>query len=79
MNKILAISEHCTKYYPERFAGALGLKLVFFGIFVMIFGQFFGLFRDHVSDFSYSFYLENIFSVSVLFIWFIEYLYYLRH
>ncbi|XP_070491848.1 monocarboxylate transporter 12-like [Chironomus tepperi] len=79
VNKILAISEHCTKYYPSRFAGALGLKLVFFGIFVVIFGQLFGLFRDYVSDFSYSIYLENILSVSVLFIWFIEYLYHLRH
>jgi len=79
VNKILAISDHCTKYYPKRFAGALGLKFVFFGIFVLIFGQLFGLFRDYVSDFSYSFYLENILSVSVLLIWLIEYLYYLSH
>ena len=79
VNQILAISEHCTKYYPKRFAGALGLNMVFSGISVVTFGQLFGIFRDHVSDFSYSFYFEDIFIILVLSIWLIEYLYHLRY
>jgi hypothetical protein len=79
VNQILAISEHCTKYYPKRFAGALGLNMVFCGISVVTFGQLFGIFRDYVSDFSYSFYFEDIFILVVLSIWLIEYLYHLRN
>lgn len=75
VNQILTISEHCSKYYPKRFASALGLNLAFSGISVLIFGQFFGMFRNYFNDFSYSFYLEDIFVIFILSIWFIEYLY----
>lgn len=78
VSQILALSEHCTKYYPRRFAGALGLNMAFTGISTLTFGQTFGLFRDHVTDFSYSFYFEDIFIICALSIWLIEYLYHLR-
>ena len=77
MNQILVISEHCTKYYPSRFAGALGLNLLFCGISVVTFGQLFGLFRDYFNNFAYSFYLEDVFVVFILSIWLIEYFYHL--
>ncbi|KAL7049968.1 hypothetical protein ACKWTF_003922 [Chironomus riparius] len=78
VNQILAISEHCTKYHPKRFAGALGLNMLFCGISVVTFGQLFGTFRDYFNDFSYSFYLEDIFVTFILSIWLIEYFYRLK-
>ncbi|KAL7049967.1 hypothetical protein ACKWTF_003921 [Chironomus riparius] len=79
VNQIIVLSEHCAKYYPRRFAGALGLNMAFCGISTLIFGQLFGVFRNYVSDFSYSFYLEDIFIISAMSIWLIEYLYHLRN
>ncbi|XP_070491871.1 monocarboxylate transporter 12-like [Chironomus tepperi] len=79
VNQILVLSEHCTKYYPRRFAGALGLNMAFTGISTLFFGQLFGIFRNYISDFSYSFYLEDTFVISIMSIWFIEYLYHLKN
>lgn len=75
VNQVLSLSEHCAKYYPERFPGALGLNLVFNGFAVLIFGRMFGLFRDKFSDYSYTFYFHDAFVMFILFIWLIEYLY----
>lgn len=73
INQILILSEHCAKFYPQRFPGALGLNMLFNGITVMIFGPMFGNFRNYFTDFSYSFYFQDIFMIFVLAFWLLEY------
>lgn len=74
VNQVLLISDLCTKYYPHKFAGALGMNMIFRGVIVLAIGQMMGLIRDHLNSYVLSLHSENLIVAFILIVWLIEYI-----
>lgn len=72
VNQVLTISEFCTKYYPEKIPGALGLNMIIKGITVISVGQLLGWFRDLTESYTLSLHSQNIVLSIVMIIWTVE-------
>lgn len=73
VNQTLSISEFCTKFYPEKLAGAIGLNMIIKGIAVVTLGQLLGQIRDITSSYSISLHSQNVLLSIVMIVWIVEY------
>ena len=78
VNQVLSVSEFCTKFYPEKIPGALGLNMILKGICVISIGQVLGLIRDFTQSYAISLHAQNILLSMVMILWLIEMTWYRR-
>lgn len=69
VNQVILVSELCSKYYPQRFAAAYGMNMIFKGVAAISIGQFLGYVRDITNDYTFCFYAQNSFLVFILILW----------
>lgn len=72
VNQLLALSEFCTKSYPEKLPGALGLNMVMKGITVITIGPVLGWIRDLTASYTLSLHSQNILLSIVMIVWTVE-------
>lgn len=72
VNQMLTISEFCTKWFPDKIAGALGINMVFKGFAVITVGQLLAWLRDYFESYNLSLHCQNILLSFVMIIWMIE-------
>ena len=78
VNQMLSIAEFCTKFYPEKLPGALGLNMIIKGIAVVSIGPIFGLIRDLSNSYTLSFHSQNMVLSIVMIIWITELMWFKR-
>lgn len=72
VSQILTISEFCTKRYPEKLPGALGLNMIIKGISVITIGELLGWIRDLSGSYTISLHSQNILLSIVMIVWIVE-------
>lgn len=72
VNQVMTISEFCTKWYPEKLAGALGLNMIIKGVAVITIGELLGWIRDLSGSYTISLHTQNILLSLVLIVWIVE-------
>lgn len=72
VNQVLTISEFCTKWFPDKIAGAIGLNMVFKGFAVIAIGQLLAWSRDYFESYNLSLHCQNILLSIVMISWMIE-------
>lgn len=78
VNQVLCISEFCTKWCPEKLAGALGLNMIIKGLAVISIGQVLGWIRDLTGSYNLSLHSQNVLLSIVMVVWVIELTWYKR-
>jgi uncharacterized membrane protein len=79
VNQILTISEFCTKQYPEKLPGALGINMIMKAVGVITIGVFLGWIRDLSGSYTISLHSQNILISIVMILWVVELTWYKRN
>lgn len=72
VNQMLTISEFCTRWFPEKVAGAIGINMVFKGLAVLSIGQLLAWSRDYFESYNWSLHCQNILLSIVMIVWMVE-------
>lgn len=78
VNQVLTVSEFCTKWYPQKLPGALGLNMIIKGISVITIGELLGWIRDVSGSYQISLHTQNILLSLVMIVWIVELTWYKR-
>jgi hypothetical protein len=79
VNQIMTISDYCSRWYPEKLPGALGINMIMKAASVVTVGVFLGWIRDLSGSYAISLHSQNILISIVMIFWVVELTWYRRN
>lgn len=79
VNQVMTISEFCSKWYPHKLPGALGINMIMKAVAVLTIGVLLAWIRDLSGSYAVSLHSQNILISIVMIFWLVEMTWYKRN